>query len=107
MKRIKLRDNTLKWTIYIYINYTYSKYCDEIWIEFENKEWLLWQSNNIDWISYIFIKDKKDLPTIVHELLHSVNYILWYKWIEIEEELQCYYQEYFFREYLRQIKARK
>jgi hypothetical protein len=103
-KRIKLRDNTFKWTIYIYIDYTYEKYCEEIEIEYEEINWLLWQSNNISWISHIFIEYKKDLPTIIHELLHAVNYILWRKWIELQDELQCYYQEYFFREYLRIIK---
>lgn len=103
-KRIKLRDNTLKWTILIYIDYKYSNYCSEIWIECEDDEWRLWQTNNINWISYIFIGDKKDLPTIIHELLHAANYLLEYKGIELQDELQCYYQEYFFREYLRLIK---
>ena len=102
--RIKLRDNTLKWTIYIYIDYTYSDYCDEIDIEYEEVHWLLGQSNFIDWLSHIYIGDKNDLPTIIHELLHWVNRILDQKWITIDEELQCYLQEFYFREYLRKTK---
>ena len=104
MRIIKLRDNTLKWTIYIYIDWTYLEYCESIDIDYEEVNWLLGQANVIDWISHIFVGDKTDLPTVIHELLHAVIHILEYKDIALDEELQCYYQEFFFREYLSKSK---
>lgn len=104
MKEIKLRDNTLKWTMVVYVDYLYSEYCSKIWVEVEEKNWLLWQCNKIDWIAFIYIKDKKDLPTLIHEILHWAYYILDYKGIDITEELLCFYQEYFFKEYLKKVK---
>jgi len=103
MKEIRIRDKTLKSWIIFYI-WDYETFCNILWIENDWKEYRLWQTLKQDWIIYIYIKNKEDLPTLVHEILHWVILIFEDKQIDPQEELMCYLQEFYFREILKKLK---
>lgn len=69
----------------------------------ESSSWAIWLTIHEKWLPpAVWIKDKLDLPTVVHEISHAVHYIaesLWMKLTSETTEFFAYYSDFLFRCY--------
>ena len=72
-------------------------------IDNEVSSWTVWLTIHEKWFPpAVWIKDKEDLATVVHEISHAVLYISEYLWMKLSPETTeffAYYSDFLFRCY--------
>lgn len=109
MKIINIKDPIYKTQLDIFYDCTEQELQDKyIWIGKLEITGSLGKFVDWKWLCLIWVRDINDVSTIVHELLHFTFYIMNHRWVaymfDISEEVFCYFQEYFLREYLKKLK---
>ena len=108
MKEIKLQEWVYKTRLQIFYDCTFKELkksysvINEIEDNWRCGIFVWW-----DWWALIWLKDKNDIPCLVHELLHFTFWAMKRRWVyydyEYSEETFCYLQEYYLREFLKKI----